>query len=200
MSSKKTYRLPKRLADAVSRDYKQQGMDSENQYVIKALEHFLICKDGMSQSQMKLIVLQYPANCKRCDKHIEAGNWALYGRGVGAICMDCYVEKIGDKALIAKWLKMRELKQVVKALRAEAERLAVNVEVGKVAEYIEKMKEKTTIMYSRLMSYFRAMGNIDERQQLEELMRVIKEQEKTMELVKNFFERKVKSKSEAMIY
>jgi len=193
--------LPKRLADAISRDWRQQkGIDSENQYVIKALEHFLICKDGMSSSQMRLIVLQYPAKCMRCHQHIDAGNWALYGRGVGAICMDCYVERIGDKALVAKFLKMREYKQIVKALQKEAERLAVKVEVGKVAEYVEEMKEKTKIIYARLMSYFRAMGNINERQELEELMRVIKEQEKIMELVKNFFERKVKSKSEAMIY
>lgn len=195
MSSPRSFRIPKKLLDAVEKDLKQQGMDSTNQYVVKALEHYLMCKDGMSMGQMRLIVLQYDAVCKRCDTHIDAGNWALYGRGVGAICMDCYIERIGDKALVAKYLKMREYKQIIKALSAEAERLAVKVETGQVAEYIEEMKEKTTLIYAKLMDYFRALGTPEEKQQLEELMRLTKEQEKTLETVKNFIERKVKSKS-----
>lgn len=195
MTVRKNFRFSKKLVDAVEKDLKQQGMDSMNQYVEKALEHFLLCKDGMSMGQMRLIVLQYDAVCKRCDTLIHAGNWAFYGRGIGAICMDCYIERIGDKALVAKYLKMREYKQIIKALSAEAERLAVKVETGQVAEHIEEMKEKTTLIHAKLMDYFKALGMPEEKQQLEELMRLTKEQEKTLETVRNFIERKVKSKS-----
>ena len=199
MTETKTFRLPKRLVDAMERDFKQQGMDSMNKWAVSAFEHFLVCKDGMSASQMRLIVLQYDATCKRCSGHIPAGNWALYGRGAGAICMDCYVERIGDKALVAKYLKMREYKQIIKALSIEAERLASKVELGKIAEYIEEMKEKSTVIYVKLMDYFRALGNPNEKQELEELLRVTKEQDKTIELVNNFFERHLKKKKERVL-
>lgn len=199
MTETKTFRLPKRLVDAMERDFKQQGMDSMNKWAVSAFEHFLVCKDGMSASQMRLIVLQYDATCKRCGVHIPAGNWALYGRGAGAICMDCYVERIGDKALVAKYLKMREYRQIIKALSVEAERLASKVELGKIAEYIEEMKEKSTVIYVKLMDYFRALGNPDEKQELEELLRVTKEQDKTIELVNNFFERHLKKKKARVV-
>jgi len=199
LSSHKSFRIPKKLIDAMERDFKQQGMDSLNKWAIKAFEHFLLCKDGMSMSQMRLIVLQYDATCKRCGAHIDAGNWALYGRGVGAICMDCYVERIGDKALVAKFLKMREYRHIIKALSAEAERLAGKIELGKVAEWIEESNEKTTLIYAKLMDYFRALGTPEEKMQLEDLLRLAKEQEKTLELIKIFYQRKIKSKSRTAI-
>jgi len=92
---------------------------------------------------------------------------------------------------------MREYKQIIKALSAEAERLASKVEMGKIGEYIEEMKERSMVMYAKLMDYFRALGNPDEKQKLEELLRVTKDQDKTIELVNNFFERHLKKKRKA---
>jgi len=197
MSSSKTFRLNKKLLDAIDRDMAQHDLKDLTAYVSKALEHFLICKDGMKFSDMRLIVLRYPAECKRCQKHIDAGDWALYGRGFGAICMDCYVERIGDRALVAKFLKMREYKRIVKALKAEAERLAIKVETGQVVEHIEKINERTAVIHSKLMEFFRALGNIDEKEKLDDLHRLVEEQKKTLETVKNFIERKVKVKSKS---
>src|SRR4030042_641296 len=141
----KNMRISEQLAQAIENDTKHKGFASENEWLIKASQHLRDCTKSDEQAAMKLIILRYATSCIKCHKPIPEGQWALYGRGIGAVCMDCYIERVGDKATVAKFLKMRELSHTVKALKSEAERLADNTEVlvfaGKLDDFLKKAQQ-----------------------------------------------------------
>jgi len=149
MTERVTVRLNRKLRKACEQDGKQRELSSFNEYVVRALEHYLTCSKLELSAQMRLIVLKYDGKCLRCGNEVKAGNWALYGRGVGVVCMDCYIERIGDKALVAKYLKIREFKQVEKALKSECERLAQDLEDYRLIARMKELETKNnrTIMY-----------------------------------------------------
>jgi hypothetical protein len=70
---------------------------------------------------------------------MDAGEYALYGRGVGAVCLDCHIERVGDKTTIAKYLRNRELDKVHRALSNECELLAEKVEVFRTVDKLEAL-------------------------------------------------------------
>ena len=176
MSDKASIRFGVQLKKAMERDMQHQGILTLSEYVVKACEHYLTCKKAVPTAQMRLIVLKYDGKCLRCNKTVKAGNWALWARDVGVICMDCYVERIGDKALVAKYLKVREWKQVSKALQSECERLAQDLEDFRLFERLKGMDEKIDKMDKALMQYLREkLGTAEEQQAMEEVKRELKE-------------------------
>jgi len=168
---KKIYRLPENLVKDILDDFSQRGFDSENTYAIEAFEHFLKCRKVELSQSMKLIVTKYKGHCLKCKDEIPVASWALYGRGIGLICLDCYVERIGDKTLVAKYLKNRELKKVSKALQVECDRLANVIDEHKQKINIYKVGEK--------------------HQELEEY------QNTTMQLLNDFLKNKIGTDKEA---
>ncbi len=196
MVTQKILRLPEDLIQALENDVKQKGLPSENEYMIQALRHFITCTKTDESASMKLIVLRYDATCLKCRKHVEVGQWALYGKGVGIICMDCYVERVGDKATVAKFLKMREYAQSIKALRLEGDRLADRVEVlvfaGKLDEFLKKSQQTRDLA----MQYMKQPFAKDEEQQkaLEDLIRSEQEQDALLKDLSTFFEKRIKPK------
>ena len=167
------------LAQSMLRSYVQiakRELPSLNEYVIQALEHFLTCSKLEPSERMRLIVLKYDGKCLRCKHVVKAGNWALYGRGVGIVCMDCYVERIGDKALVAKYLKLREWQQISKALKSECERYAQELEDFRLFDKLKGMDEKVDTLSKAMMQYLsEKLGSPDEQQALEDIIRELKE-------------------------
>lgn len=198
MSERTTLRLSEKLNKAIDTDFKQMGLASKNDYIIKALEHFLACKRADLSAKMRLIVLQWTANCKRCGDEVKAGNWALYGRtatGGIVICMDCYVERIGDKALVAKYLKLREYKQILKALIGECEKHAQKLEDFQLFDRLKDMEEKIGNMEKWVMDYLRKkLGTAEESQVLEELVRATKEVNTICADIRDLYAKLLKSK------
>jgi DNA-directed RNA polymerase subunit RPC12/RpoP len=176
MSERVTVRLNANLRKACEQDAKQKDVSSFNEYVVMALEHYLTCSKLELSAQMRLIVLKYDGKCLRCGKEVKAGNWALYGRGVGIVCMDCYVERIGDKPLVAKYLKLREWKQILKALKGECERYAQELEDFRLFERLKGMDETVEKLNKAIMEYLRQkIGTAEEAQALEEITRQLKD-------------------------
>jgi len=189
-------RLPDDLAQALTDDVKQKGLPSENEYMIQALRHFLKCTKTDESASMKLIVLRYATTCLKCHHSIEAGKWALYGKGIGAICIDCYVERIGDKATVAKFLKNREYDQTIKAMKREAERLADKVEVlvfaGKLDEYLKKFEELRILGLQYMKQPF--VKEEEQQKATENLLRVEEELKPLLTELTNFWEKRIKPK------
>jgi hypothetical protein len=170
MTVQKALRMPDDLAARMKLDSEQKNL-SENDWVLQAIDHFLECKRLDTTGQMRMIVLRYPGTCLKCGKEVKSGEWALYGRGIGIICMDDYIQRIGDKALLAKYLKVREYDRIIKALKLEAERLAENVEFGQIAEKIDVLYKMNSEIHKALMEYFNALGTEAEREKLDYLLK-----------------------------
>jgi hypothetical protein len=142
----KLFRIPEKLVEDVTRDIKEQNFSSENEYVIKALEHFLKCKDTELIQSMKLIIFRYPAKCLHCGQEIKTGEWAYWGRGVGAICLDCSVQKYGTKGQVRLTIMLKEMKWQKKALEQEIEQLAQKYRSLSFLEILEKQHQTFTTL------------------------------------------------------
>lgn len=94
----KHVRILKEDADKLEIEMKRLRI-SATDYIRRALRHFLICKNvhngplGMQQ-----ICVTEPGPCVKCGVLVELGEEAMYGKGVGLLCVRCY-EKVNRKAL-----------------------------------------------------------------------------------------------------
>lgn len=116
----------------------------------------------------------YSATCLMNPEHkIASGEWALYARGVGAICRNCYVDRLGDKAIVLKDLKLRELKKLCSAYRTEADRLSKTVEMFNIGDKITKLLQKANLTDNLVMDYLKRInGTAEETKALEEITRL----------------------------
>jgi len=198
----KNYRLPDDLIEKLERDRKEKKIASENDYATQAFRHFISCKTLDTTGAMKLIVLNYPAKCLKCKEPIQTGEWALWGRGIGAICLDCYVSRIGNKALVALYLKKKTMKRIIKALQEEADRLSVKVEMFSLGEKIEVWGQESRDVHKLIMDFFKTrIGTDKEKETLEEILRVCRKEMQLQREIENFLElgqlKKVKKKKTA---
>jgi len=197
MAERVTVRLNPKLRKACEQDAQQKEVSSFNEYVERALEHFLTCSKLELSAQMRLIVLKYDGKCLRCGAEVKAGNWALYGRGVGVVCMDCYIERIGDKALVAKYLKIREWKQISKALQSECERLAQELEDFRLFERLKGIDETIVQLNKAVMLYLsEKIGTPEEQEALEEIIRQLKDLRTVTASIRELYKKLSKRKKE----
>lgn len=181
----KNFRLGDRLADQIEKDREDKNL-SLNDYGIKALQHFISCSKGSGDQQgLRLILAKYPDTCAKaqCNNKIEVGDHCLWGRGMGVICMDCYVTRIGDKALVAKYLKMREYKQTIKALHKEADRLAEKVEDHQFYIVLDDMHKAAKESTAAVMKYL--TSGLASKKEKEVLDKVILSNDMTLEVLEH---------------
>ena len=140
----------------------------------EAIDHWFKCDKGEPVATMKLILLRYPADCKKCNKNLEAGTWALWGRGFGAICLDCYIKRIGDKTLITKELKVRQLKHMKKSLEEEIEGMFAKYSDYSAFQEIDKTGQLIQELHDIIMDYLKQnIGSPEEIKILEEVLKFI---------------------------
>lgn len=200
---KKIYRFPEKLVDKIQKDFKEQGFNSENDYVIHALEHFLACKKTETFQALKLIPLKYAGKCLKCQKEQPVGSWAMWGRGVGIICMDCYVQKFGDKSTAKLVMRLKEIKWKIQAVQKELDEKAEQLRKFNFYEVINKMHEGYREIYKLTMEYLKAGFSKpeEEKEALDEIERLCKKQWAIIEEAERFmrvpFKKKRKKKQEA---
>ena len=147
---------------------------SMSDLINEAIDHWFRCDIGEPVATMKLILLRYPADCKKCEKHLEAGTWALWGRGFGAICLDCYIKRIGDKTLITKELKVRQLKHMQKVLEEEIEGMFAKYSDYSAFQEIDKTGQLIQELHDIIMDYLKQnIGSPEEIKVLEEVLKFI---------------------------
>jgi len=179
-----TFRLEENLVNRLKDEANKKGI-SLTDLLTQALNHFLNCDKIEQSPSMKMILLRYPTQCLKCGNKISPYSWALYGRGVGAICLDCYVQRLGDKTLVAKYLKVKELNRLIKALKSEADRLSDELETLTINDKIKQLEEQSKEVHQLALSYLKDIGsflNKDERRILEELAKLT---ENEMEILRN---------------
>lgn len=193
-STVKSFRLPDKLLKALEDDAKQRKVDNLSDEVLQALNHFLKCHSTEEAQMMKLIILRYKATCLKCKRDIEAGEYAIYGRGVGAVCLDCHVQRVGDKTTIAKYLRNRELDKVFHALKRECDRLAETVEIDRTSEKYDSVMEGVKRTNELIDKYLKSgLATPEEQNLLLELKERKKNLEELEEAMKKFIERYLKT-------
>jgi hypothetical protein len=169
------FRADQAFIKSIDDDQKQRGLKDRTEYLKSAILHFQRCKETESNQAMRMIVTKFDGHCLKCNEKVPAGSWALYGKGVGLYCLDCYVQKMGDKTLVAKYLKNRELDQVSNALRKEADALAEKIEAYRGIDRQEALttqQEKISTMVQDYLTH-----NIVTPQEKEALENIIRETE-----------------------
>lgn len=139
---------------------------------------------------LKPIITKYPAKCHKCANEIDVGSPAYWSKGV-IICMDCFVQSLGDKALASKYLKMRELNKTMRALKAQADQYAdlineIKYEV-KFAELSKKIDELLRLNYD----YLKNVGEPQEKDLFKNLSEHFKEVKKEWEELKAVISAKI---------
>lgn len=191
MVSRKQFRIPDELGIRVEKDAKEKGI-SENDWGTMCIEHFLTCKKLEQVGGLKLIMSKFPNNCLKadCRKEINIGDYVLWGKGVGVICMDCYVKRYGDKALIAKDLKMRELRQTIKAYNKELDRLSKKVNKYQFYEKVQVLQDHAAEVQTLATKYMK-QEFVDgaEKEKLDEFLALQKIQGKDIDHIHKFYEK-----------
>ncbi|MFZ7138789.1 MAG: hypothetical protein ACOWW1_10290 [archaeon] len=118
----KRFRCDDDLCDKLVKTAQKQGI-SENQLITDSIRHYLVCNKQPQAPTLKQIIAKYQSTCKKCGSTIHIGSIAFWSKET-IICMDCYVQALGDKALANKYLKMRELSKVIKHLKSQADQYA----------------------------------------------------------------------------
>jgi hypothetical protein len=182
-------RFSEKLADRIEADAKRKGI-SKSQWFREASAHFLTCPKAEKVQSMKLIPFKYRGSCLKCGRTVEVGEWGLWGKGVGVICMDCYVGRIGDKALVAKYLKMREYKQIIKALKNQADELADKVEDLVAGDKFVIVYEEIHKGVTKALEYLtEKLGTPKENEAFEDFLRWLEKAKKVILDIESALER-----------
>lgn len=178
----KTFRLSDKSTLYLEQTSVEKGI-SENEFINDVLEGK---EEVTTKPEMKEIILKFDGKCLKCGHDVKAGEPAMWGQGVGIICMDCQiVHGLGDKAIIKKYLKMRRMAEATHYFQAEVERLADKVEIGQLTEKIEKADEKITAVRDLVKEYTQQSFTSDEeKQKLEEVHKAAEELREELELAK----------------
>jgi len=167
----KVFWFPVDLCEKMTEDAKAKGFTSEASYVIEAIKKEIEGKKEKDIQSMRTILTAYDGTCIKCKEHIEKGSWALYGKGIGLVCLDCYIQKLGDKTLVAKYLKNRELERVKNVLSDEADRLASKVESYRSVEKLDALIQEQNKTVDLVKQYLtEKIGTPDEKKALEEIL------------------------------
>lgn len=199
-------RISKKLKKAIEQDAKQKGIDSLNEYYTKALEHFLTCNKFEPSMKLREWLLNYDDTCRKCKRTVKAGEWALWGKDAMGnsivICMDCYITRVGDKATVAKFMKIREWNYTLKALKKECERYAQEHENNQLRHKREELEIKNAEVNKLILQYITAkVGTSEEQRAWEEIIRKHKEEDELMNNIKEFLQKlKARRKKGMKVY
>ena len=152
---------------------------SMNQLMLDAMDHWLKCDKAEGIEQLHMIVLKYSTRCKgKCKRELQAGDWAYYARGFGAICLDCFIERLGDKAVVKKFMKIKELKWTQKALETQLNEKAEKLREFNFYEVIDNMHKGYGEIHKLVMDFLKEDFEKPEKakEALDELERLIQKQ------------------------
>lgn len=146
-------RGPEEFFKRIEAEAKNQGK-SKNQMMLDLMEKGLMQQQDETPA-MRLILLKYPARCLKCDCELPPQTWAMYGKGVGAVCLDCFIEKLGDKAIVKKVMRLKELKWTIKALEKELELKSDELRKLNFLEVIVKMRDGYGEIHKLILEYLK---------------------------------------------
>jgi len=151
---RESFRVSEELVKKIDTYVKQRSM-SKTDLFTNALIHFFTCTRVEPSFQLRLIPLRYETSCSLCRKKLEVGTWAMYARGTGAICIDCHQKRFGDKGSVRKYMKVIELKYVLKNLKIQCDEKAEQLRTFNFYEKIQELYERDIKIRTLLYQFLR---------------------------------------------
>jgi len=189
MTKRFEVRLDEDFFKKIEAETKKEGK-SINQTMLDLMEKGFKYADKTEDQvpAMRLILLKYPARCLKCGKDLPPQTWAMYGKGVGAVCVNCFIEKLGDKAIVMKVMRLKELKWTMKALERQVELKSDELRKLDFLEVIVKMRNGYGEIHKLVLEYLKTgFDKSDkEKEALDELERLIEKQWAIIEEAKLF--------------
>ena len=186
MVNSRTIRMPEDLAIKIEKDAIAQNIPSENEYIVKALEHFLKCKKAETVQRMKQIVFRYVAKCLKCGRQIEVGEWGLWGRDVGAICIDCYIKRYGDKTALHQYMKLKEIKWMIKVGTTELDKITEKLKDFSFYEIIQEIHIGYQEIHKRFEEWKAITEDEQEKQKATEILEHLRQNWDTLNKAHDF--------------
>lgn len=199
-------RVDDKIAEAWENDAKQLQI-SETEWLINAGNHYLKCKKSSLFGNMHPIITQFDSHCIQCHKLVPKRSWALYGRGNGIICQECYISRLGDKETFLKTIKLGELKREIKILEKQKAPLVESVlNLRKEQTCREKLQAETQslIKTDKLISdYLTNLGSKvlanEETEDFKNFQDAIKKHEELLQLAKVALEEEIARKKRKLL-
>lgn len=179
-----------RIRDDGVRDLIREGAEkkgfSENEFVIQAIRHFVVCKAERVKAVdfqgpgLKSIITKYEGKCSKCGDYIPTGSQAWYGRREKGtlpilVCLDCMMFGMADKTLAKKFIKVKELQATIRGLNKIADELAEAVFDPDFLKRQEQFQSLVSNAIERYEKYLQADTPEGEKKLLEEVLHVVKE-------------------------
>lgn len=182
----KHVRIPKSLADYIEAEAKRRSL-SFTEVLNEILEKGVKKGDKAETEALKFIPLKYPGRCLKCQRNVEQGEWAYWGRGVGVICTDCFSERHGDRATAKLVVKRKEEEFAVKVLKKRVDVLADKFRDFNYWEILQELRDKAASWGKLLDTFFRYYkGTPEEEAKYEELRKAKDELLKVVEENREF--------------
>lgn len=196
MSAETKVRLPQDLKDSIEKDAKQGNFASVNQWWIEAGKHFLECKKAHQVASFRFIITRFKGKCLKCGRSVDKGEGAYYARGSGLLCLECSIFKgMSDKAVVAKYMKMREFQELARMFKVEVERYAERLDLYRAADKLDEIYKRGKELKDLVFKYLKEfVGQPEERQALEEIIKLTEQELKTLMDLENFLAVKMKRK------
>lgn len=185
LSSRLRIRVDEGVKDLVRKGSKIRGF-SENEFVIQAIKHFVVCKAETVKALdfqgpgLKSIITKYEGKCIKCRNYIPTGSQAWYGRREKGsppilVCLDCMMFGMADKTLAKKFIKVKELQATIRGLNKMANELAEAVFDPDILKRQEQFQSLVSNAVERYEKYLQVGTPGEEKKLLEEVLHTVKE-------------------------
>jgi len=140
-----TLRLDDKLYEKLDKYAQEHGM-SRTQVIIHALEILFNPVDSASDVKevtLKEIIVKYKTKCVKCNRVIEVGEIAYWGKNYGVLCYDCYLKAnqramgADAKKLVKLYREIRKLKIIKSELQKEVDLLADKLNVYELLDELD---------------------------------------------------------------
>lgn len=195
-------RLKDDLIDRIKQEAQNRGL-TQKDLMIKALEHFFTCRKAQIEPSMREIINAYENTyCSKCSQKIPIGQNCLWGKDEKGktiyICLGCQIEGIGDKALIKKHQKLKQIERLIKAYKNQLDNLAIQFEESDHLQKSNEVFDMLIYAHKLIMKFFSDMAILNNQKEEELLTQIINYLRQYLSYIKDFqtfYAKKVSSKA-----
>lgn len=151
MTKNITIRLDEKLYEKLEKYAQEHGM-SRVQVIVYALE---LLFNPLSEAKevrevtLKEIITKYPSKCSVCNRQIQVGEIAYWGKGGVIVCYDCFIKQnqkalgADAKKLVKLYKEIRKLKIIKSELQKEVDLLADKLNVYELLDELNNRLKNT---------------------------------------------------------
>jgi len=137
MTKNITLRLDDKLYEKLEKYAQEHGLSRVKviEYALELLFNPVNSAEDVKEVTLKEIIVKYKTKCIKCNRVIDVGEIAYWGKNYGVLCYDCYL-KANQKAmgadakkLVKLYKEIRKLKIIKSELQKEVDLLADKLNV-----------------------------------------------------------------------